>query len=150
MTGRTLIIGFFSLLAAFAGALWYFQTYAYYVDLPKQALVIGDQTYPVENWEGIEATSSPLKLRACLTLSDEVLEQITRDQEPSDGAIPLVAPNWFECFDARSIGADLEAGTATPFALASIDSPGIDAWLAVYADGRAYKWHQLKPEFTKR
>ena len=96
MTGRTLIVGFFTLLAVFAGTLWYFQTYAYYVDLPQQPVVIGEKSYPAETWEGIEATSSPLKLRACMTLTADVVAQITATHEPAEGATPLVAPGWFE------------------------------------------------------
>ena len=61
MKGRVLIVGFLVALAGFAGALWYFQTRAFYRDLPPQPLEIAGRTYPILEWRGIDATSSPLE-----------------------------------------------------------------------------------------
>ena len=150
MSGKRLIIGFALGLVLFTGALWYFQTYAFYRDLPEQPLIIGEKTYPLSDWQGIEATSSPLKLRACFTLSDETVATIAEQHSAGDGAEPLIAPSWFECFDAEMIGRALEAGKATAYALPDPGADGIIAWLAIFPDGRAYKWHQLHPRFANQ
>ncbi len=150
MSGKKLIIGFFVGLAIFTAGLWYFQTYAFYRELAQQPLVIGERTYPVAEWQGINATSSPLKLRACLKLSPETLSAISTEQSTGDGAEPLTAPGWFECFDAAMIGNALEAGGAAAYALPDPDADGIVAWLAIFPDGRAYKWHQLHPRFANQ
>ena len=150
MPGRPLIIAFLLGLVVFAGALWFFQTHAYYRDLPRQKLVIGGKTYPVADWTGTHATSSPLKLRACLTVAPETAAAVAADQPAARGAEPLVAPGWFECFDAKAITRDLEAGAARAYALGPTGAEGIDAWLALYPDGRAYKWHQLNPRYANQ
>ena len=90
----------------------------------------------------------PLKLRACILLAPDTIEAIRAEQAPSGGAEPLLAPGWFDCFDAAAIGRALEEGDATAYSLGPTGSDGIDAWLAMYPDGRAYKWHQLSPEFA--
>ena len=60
-----------------------------------------------------------------------------------EGAVPLNAPNWFGCFDAASIGEDLEEGQAFAFLSERNITYGIDRVVAVYDDGRAYAWHQI-------
>ena len=59
--------------------------------------------------------------------------------------MPLNAPTWFDCFDAEKIGDALETGEAIAF-LASRIAPQIDRVVAVFADGRAYAWHQVNPD----
>ena len=148
MSGRTLAIGFLLVTAVFGVALWYFQTYAFYRDLLEQPFEIGGEVYPVEGWEGIDATSSPLKRRVCLTLSEEVALAVSAAVPPTEGAEPLVAPGWFECFDAKAISRDLEAGRATAHALGESAFDGIDEWMALYPDGRAYLWRQVNPSYA--
>ncbi|MEM6308196.1 MAG: DUF6446 family protein, partial [Pseudomonadota bacterium] len=53
------------------------------------------------------------------------------------------APNWFDCFDASQIGADLEQGTATAFTGVRNYEYGIDRVVAIYPDGRGFIWHQI-------
>ena len=58
-------------------------------------------------------------------------------------ADPLVAPGWFECFDAERIAQDLGAGRARAI-LAEFNEPyGFDRIVASYPDGRAYQWRQI-------
>ena len=150
MSSRKLIVGFFVALALFAIALWYFQTYAFYRDLPRRDLTIAGQVYKVTEWRGTHASSSPLKLRVCLSVVPETAVAIAKAHEPGTGAEPLVAPGWFDCFDAAAIGADLEAGRALAYALGPTESDGIDAWLALYPDGRGFLWHQLNARFARQ
>lgn len=150
MRGRVLILGFLGGLACFVAALWYFQTYAFYEDLPRQDIRLGGQDYPVVEWQGTYATSSPLKLRACFTVSPETLAAMSAVETDAAAAEPLVAPSWFDCFDAGAIAADLKAGKATAFALGPTGADGIDGWMALYPDGRGYLWRQLHPRFANQ
>ena len=147
MRGRTLMIATGLGLAAFTAALWYFQTYAYYRDLPLDPDRLGAE-YPIETWRGIDASSSPLKLRVCLTVSEETAIRFRDDQFELAGGEPLVAPGWFDCFDAKAIARDLQSHQADLYSLGPSGFDGIDEMLALYPDGRGYIWRQLDPAFT--
>ena len=60
--------------------------------------------------------------------------------------MPTIAPYWFDCFDAKAIGAALEKGEARAFLSQKDIAPQIDRVVAVFPDGRAYAWHQVQPE----
>ncbi len=93
--------------------------------------------------EGIDGTSSPLRFRACFTTSIDQAT-LTEGFKVYDKAEPLNAPFWFSCFDAAKIGAALETGEAIAFLSKSDIAPEIDRVVAVFPDGRAYAWHQVK------
>lgn len=145
MKGRNLLIGGGVLLAIFTAGLWYTQFHAYYHELPPEDTVMGK--YPVVEWAGIDASSSPLKKRVCLRVSPEVTQQITDDEYELNGGEPLVAPGWFECFDARQIARDLESRQARLYMIGPSGSEGVDEFMALYADGRGYIWPQLQDRF---
>jgi hypothetical protein len=96
----------------------------------------------IAGFEGIDSESSPIRYRACFTtpmsnaMMTETFQTYTR-------AEPLVAPDWFACFDARALGADLESGAATAYLGEANIHYGIDRVIAVYDDGRAFAWHQI-------
>ena len=146
MPGRYLMIFAACVLAAFAAGLWYTQMYAFYEQLPPtDEITVADRTVPVSNFEGVDASTSPIKLRACMQVDPKSFNGL----EPAENAVPLVAPYWFECFDARAIGKAMEAGEATAYLAASEEFDGSERMIAVYSDGRAYMWRQLSPEFSK-
>ena len=150
MNGKTLIIAGLIFAAIFGAALWYFQTRGFYRELAKEPLVVGGTTYAVSEWKGIDASSSPIKRRLCLRLTAETATKIAAAQKPVKDAEPLTAPDWFDCFDARQIHKDLEAGLAKAFVAGPSTFKGVDDYIAVYPDGRAYVWRQLQPEFRGR
>ncbi len=138
LVGGTLLAG--------VGA-WYLTVYAYYDRLPAQDTVLltplgaaAAQDHPVTDFEGIDSDSSPIRYRACFTL-DADPAQFT----PYPDAAPLIAPNWFDCFDAHAIGAALEEGRATAILGQGHLEYGIDRVVAVFPDGRAFAWHQINP-----
>ncbi|MEM1160318.1 MAG: DUF6446 family protein [Pseudomonadota bacterium] len=147
MSGRGLMIGGLVVLVAFTTALWWFQTRAFYEEIPATAII---QTpagaIAVAGFSGIQASSSPLKLRACMTLDPADVSGL----EFASDAEPLVAPRWFECFDAKSLSRAIDAGRAAAYALGPTEADGIDRMLAVYPDGRAFLWHQLAPKFANQ
>jgi len=150
MNGRPLMIGFVAFVAIFSVALWWFQTRAFYTETDRQAVTVAGRTYPVTGWQGIDATSSPLKLRACFRLDPEAVARIADRLAPYPDATPLVAPGWFECFDAGALTRALEEGRATAWIAEAEEHEGADRVLAAYPDGRAYLWRQLTPEFAEQ
>lgn len=151
MNGK-IVGGGIVVIAALAGAAMYWlQIYAFYEPARfepgaeiRLTPIIGEipEVILAENVEGIDATSSPLRFRACFhtPLSQAMLTETYRVY---DEATPLVAPGWFDCFDAARIGRALETGEAIAFLSEPDISPGIDRVVAVFPDGNAYAWHQL-------
>jgi hypothetical protein len=134
-------------------AVYYLQEHAYYreVSFPAGSEILltpieSDSPEPIlaEGITGIDADSSPLRFRACFRtpLSHGMLTETYRAYE---GATPLNAPSWFDCFDAAAIGAALENGQALAFLSQSNIAPEVDRVVAVFADGRAFAWHQFRP-----
>jgi len=145
MSGKILVLGLL-VPAVLAGALMYYlQVYAYYTNLPDTTVLrvtteTGPQPLSLAEFEGIDATSSPLRFRACVTLANPAeLASATPATKPD----PLTAPAWFDCFDAAAIGAALRRGEATAWLSEHEIARGVDRIIAVFPDGRAYAWHQL-------
>ncbi|NKB29538.1 MAG: histidine kinase [Rhodobacteraceae bacterium] len=161
MTGKLVASGI--VLAALIGgaAMWYLQVYGYYreVALGQGGLKDGLTTIQLVDaageyvaldpkaFQGITSDSSPIRFRGCMTLDDP--EAAIAMAPPAKDAEPLVAPFWFDCFDAVAIGGDLEAGRATAIMAEENIEDGIDRVLAIYPDGRAFAWHQLNATFRK-
>ncbi|WP_410216890.1 DUF6446 family protein [Paracoccus sp. (in: a-proteobacteria)] len=141
------------LLAAVAagGGMWYAQEYGYYGRIDPQGAALdvttaaGMQPLALSGFEGIDADSSPLRWRACATAP-----AVPADALPFEGATPLVAPRWFDCFDAPRIGADIESGAARAVLSVADIHPDVDRVLAVYPDGRVYGWHQYNNKTPER
>jgi Family of unknown function (DUF6446) len=149
------VVGSFLVLTgAIAGlVMWYLQVYAFYDPVlfePGAEILLtpiegnGPEPILAENVQGIDATSSPLRFRACFTtpLSQAML---TETYLSYPGAVPLTAPSWFDCFDAAEIGEALERGEAVAFLSQAGVHSGVDRVVAVFGDGRAFAWHQLAP-----
>ena len=162
MNGK-IVGGFLVLSGLLAGiAIYWMQVYAFYEPVAFQpgneirlTPILGQvpEMIVANDVTGIDATSSPLRFRACFTtpLSQAML---TETYVVYDDAEPLVAPGWFDCFDAVKIGKALETGEAIAFlsekninsktdAAGALQPSGIDRVVAVLPDGRAYAWHQL-------
>jgi len=136
-------------------AMYWLQVYAFYepvtfVPGAEITLVPITGTVPeaivVADVQGIDATSSPLRFRACFTtpLTQAMLSETYRLY---DAPTPLTAPGWFDCFDAAEIGAALETGAALAFLSRADVAKGVDRVVAVFPDGRAFAWHQLNATF---
>jgi hypothetical protein len=146
MRGKPLMIGLLAFTAVFAAALVYFQFFAFYQRTTSfDGLAVAGAPVPVSDWEGIDAASSPLKLRGCFRTDPAAFAAA----EPAPDAEPLLPPFWFDCFDARALSQDLAAGAATAYAVARDAPEGFDLFVAVYPDGRAYLWRQLNARFTR-
>jgi len=97
MSGRTLMIGLIGFSLIFGAVLWYYQTRGWYEPVENlTSIVIDGQNVAVTDYQGIDAATSPLKLRGCFTMEPAVAPVAERPD-------PLIAPGWFDCFDAETI-----------------------------------------------
>jgi hypothetical protein len=144
MRGRTLALWFLGFTMLFAAALVYFQLFAFYHRQPDvSALGFGGHDIPVSGYDGIDASTSPLKLRGCFGVDPQVVAALP----VAPDATPLTAPFWFRCFDAGRLTEDLAAGRATAHLLARDEPDDFDVMIAAYPDGRGYLWRQLGEKY---
>lgn len=155
MSGK-IIGGGIVILALIAGmAIYYLQVYHYYDEVDASAeqvtlTLLEGPSEPIlaDNIEAIDASSSPIRYRACFT-TPMSLAMLTETYEPYEAAEPLVAPHWFDCFDAMEVGKALEEGEALAFLSAKNIADGVDRVVAVHEDGRGFVWHQVNEEIKK-
>lgn len=148
MNGK--IIGIVILLSAAlaGGALYYLQIYGFYEAVYEEEVqlvsVVTDQPEAIlfENFQAIDADSSPIRYRACFTTTLSI-PFLTESYVLVDDATPRNAPGWFDCFDAEAIAAELAAGTALTFLGQKNIDFGVDRIVAITDDGRGYIWHEL-------
>ncbi|MGJ8623301.1 MAG: DUF6446 family protein [Yoonia sp.] len=146
---RIIIVIMLLIGVAAGGLLYYQQVYAYYEevgysdDAVQLTAVATDMPEPlsVNDFEAIDATSSPLRYRACFQ-TDLALADLIQTYETVTFAEPRVAPRWFDCFDAGQIGTDLRGDVVAFMGVENIEY-GIDRIVAIYPDGRGYAWHQI-------
>ena len=118
VSGKVISGGILGITAAFGIGVYYAQVYGYYETLSQgevalTSIVSGAPTrIPVTEFQGIDADSSPIRYRACFKtpLSTAMLTETFTTLERSE---PRNAPEWFGCFDAAQIAADIDAGIAT-------------------------------------
>lgn len=157
MNGKYIGGGIVLIALAFGAGVYYAQEYGYYQTVsataPGAAITLAElggtlDPLDVAGYQGIDADSSPLRYRACFR-TDLSLPTATETFQVYDKPTPLIGPRWFDCFDAKRIGVDLEAGRAVAFLSQHDIHPGVDRVVAIYPDGQAYVWHQLNSEAEK-
>jgi len=150
MTGKILTLAIVICALVAGVAMYYLQVYAYYYDVEETgqdvaltSVVTGQpEVISSRDFVAINADSSPIRFRACFQ-TDDSMGLLSESYELFDDAVPLLAPKWFDCFDAEAIGQDLETGAAVAFMGARNFEYGIDRVVAIYPDGRGYMWHQI-------
>lgn len=151
MTGKILGIAILISALVAGAAMYYLQVYHFYdeveasgTDDVQMVSLVSGMPEPVlyDDFKAIDATSSPIRYRACFTTTMSTA-MLTETYELYDGPEPLTAPDWFDCFDAVALGAQLEDGTALAFLGQRDVQYGIDRIVAVADDGRGYVWHQI-------
>ncbi|MEM9844479.1 MAG: DUF6446 family protein [Pseudomonadota bacterium] len=134
------------------GALYYLQVYHFYAPVePRGAgdvmlTVAEGAPEPIEHsaFEAIDATSSPIRYRACFTTSVPV-ETLVARYAAYPRAEPRNAPGWFDCFDASAIAEALKNGSARAYLGEEHRVYGIDRVVAITEDGQGFVWHQINP-----
>ncbi len=150
--GKTAALALVASAILAGGGMYYAQEYAFYDRIADGQMgpltldtAAGPQPLTVTDADGIDSDSSPLRWRMCGTLTDA-----PADATPYDGATPLMAPGWFDCFDAAQIGADLTSGAARAYLSQANIRPDVDRILAIYPDGRVFGWHQYDEKNPER
>ncbi|MFN3144810.1 MAG: DUF6446 family protein [Paracoccaceae bacterium] len=154
MNGKVIAMFLIGTAAIGGAAMYWLQVHAFYervsadqVDILLTNVATGQpEPIPVSGLQAIDAGSSPLRFRACFTTAYST-PTLTETYVIKDDAVPLVAPGWFDCFDAAAIGAALEEGRAIAYLGQRDISDGVDRVVAVFDDGRAYAWHQLNETY---
>ena len=129
-------------------ALYYLQVYGFYQEVENGDVqlvsVVSNmpEQIPFDGLTAIDADSSPIRYRACFT-TDFSLPLLSETYVLADKATPRNAPKWFDCFDAATIGAALEEGTALAFIGQKNIAYGVDRIVAITDDGRGFVWHEL-------
>ncbi len=151
MNGK-IVGGFLVLTGLVAGiAMYWLQVYAFYdkaVFTPGAEIMLTSvesgrpEAILAEAVTGIDSDSSPIRFRACFH-TPMTQAMLTETYTIYPAPTPLLAPRWFDCFDAAAIGAALESGEAIAFLGQANIHPGVDRVVAVFADGRAFAWQQL-------
>lgn len=138
MSGRLFIGLFMGFTVLFAIGLWYFQTRGYLQEVTNvETVTIAGTEYPITEYRGIDANTSPLRMRGCFHISAPV----DAPQEPKP--TPLTTAGWFDCFDVETLTADLESGAARAVIAEFNQLDGFDRIVAIYPDGRAFQWRQM-------
>ncbi len=146
MNGKRFILLFLCSVVIFTVALFYFQNYAYYYTKDiRLNILLGKKRYEISDYQGIDSESSGLKLRECFVV--DMLDDI--DLSKYEKPTPLTAPFWFKCFNAERITKDLDDGNASAFLFQKEEFDGIDNVIAIYPDGRSYRWRQLNTKYMK-
>jgi len=147
MSGKLVALSIIVLTALFGVGMWYAQTRAWYDTVDAVDLTVTMPTgevvaLPHADLRGVDAESSPLRFRACFSLDAAGMTALA-GAAPHPDPEPLVAPAWFDCYDARTIGEALATGAAQAVMARHEIARGVDRVIAAFPDGRAYAWHQL-------
>ena len=148
MNARWLMGGTVMLALALGGLLYWSQVYAGFevTEGGEMTLVsyASGAAEPIEvaNLKTLDRINSPVAYRACFDMPLSI-PALTETYVAYEDPVPLIAPGWFDCFDAKAVGAALEAGEAFAFLSAENVVYGIDRVVAVMPDGRGVAWHQI-------
>ena len=133
------------------GFMYYLQVYAFYdkvvpngssdVVLTKQVDSIAEPI-AYSNFQGIDSKSSPIRYRDCFQSAKSPAELGTV-YKIIDDAVPLNAPSWFKCFNAKELGLKIEAGEAVSFLAIANIVYGIDRVVTILPDGLGYSWNRI-------
>ena len=113
MTGKFLTLILVLAAAIAGGSLYYLQVYAYYDEVTDAeaggvTLVANAIGKPIkivyDDFQAIDSDSSPLRFRACFSVTNS-LGMLTENFRVYEDPVPTVAPSWFDCFDAKALGA---------------------------------------------
>ena len=145
MTGRVAAILIVLAAVLGGGTMYYLQVYAYYERSQGGEVALtpleGERTaVPASDLAAIDASSSPLRYRACFS---QALDP--DDYAPYPAAEPTVGPGWFDCYDAGEATRAIETGEAAAVLGTADVTYGVDRVAALFADGRGMVWHQLNP-----
>lgn len=129
------------------GVIYYLQNFEHYKPVTGLTEIsIGGARFGVSDYDGLDHDGWPMRLRGCFKLSDP--EGALAAGRATARAEPFGAPDWFECWNAAEIDADLKAGRAKAV-IAETTGEGEftrERIVVVYPDGRAFQWRRLQKD----
>ena len=148
MNGK--IIGIAIMFSAFVAgvSLYYLQIYAFYdqvINDDVHLISVGfnvSESIQFENFEAIDAESSPIRYRACFT-TKLPLSELKKSYVTIKNVTPRNAPWWFDCFNSETIGMDLLNGEALSFLGQKNIEFGVDRIVSINKQGQGFVWHEL-------
>lgn len=148
--GRTLITALLGLAVIAGAGLWWLQNYAYYnrLSAPAEEITLVSrvtglpEAVPYADFRAIDSVAAPIGFRSCFMLRLG-RDDVAASYEPYADADPLIAPAWFDCYDAGLLGEALESGAATAWLGRRDVVWGFDRVIALFPDGRAFGWNQV-------
>ncbi len=152
MRGRVLGIVIIVSAAVAGIGVWYLQVHAYYEEIVAPEILLTSaatgrpERIPAESVSAIDANSSPLRYRACFTVPYSQA-MLVENYVAYEGAVPLNAPGWFDCFNAATLAVALGNGRAIAYLGEANIHEGVDRVVAVFENGQAFSWHQLSEEY---
>lgn len=148
MIARILIVAIALTAVVAGGAMYYFQVYGFYERVAAGEVRLtpldgnAPQVIDISGFSAIDSTSAPVRYRACFQAA-EGLAALVEAYAPHPAPEPLTGPSWFDCYDARAVGAALETGAMVAFMGQEDIRYGIDRVVAVDDAGRGVVWHQI-------
>ncbi|MEM9724637.1 MAG: DUF6446 family protein [Pseudomonadota bacterium] len=143
-SGAWVVLAIAGVAAIGGAAIFYLQNFDHYRPVAGLTEIeIGGAPFAVSDYDGLDHEGWPLRLRGCFMLADPAAAMAAGQRV--EGAEPFSAPDWFECWDAARIDADLKAGRAQAV-IAETSGSGEFAQqriVVIYADGRGYQWRRL-------
>ena len=143
---RSVIVAMVLFALGLGALLYYLQVYGYYTEIAAPAeitLVTAEgetEAIAFRNFRGIDSDTSPIRYRACF---DTDLGGADLSAYQAYTAEPLVAPSWFDCFDAKALGAAMEAGEMTVLLSQKEVTYGVDRVVGIMPDGRGFAWNKI-------
>ncbi|AHM05672.1 Pyruvate carboxylase [Roseibacterium elongatum DSM 19469] len=146
--GKWVVLGLLAVAVLAGAGLWYAQTRAWYAPVDRADITFSapDGTAMARDllrFEGIDASTSPLRYRACFEMPGAEVAPLIAAGMIYEAPEPLIAPGWFDCYDAETIARALENDEATAILGARNIATGVDRVIALFPDGRGFAWHQL-------
>ena len=140
MNGKILKSALIASALAIGAGIWYSSTVGSYDAVTNiNEVQVGETDWAVTNYRGIDGSSSPLKLRGCFDFE----LPYAYDPTHAAAATPLVAPRWFDCFDAVQLQEDIRSGEASVLISNENEPFGFTTYIAHYPDARGYLWRQI-------
>lgn len=158
MSGRLVAGGLVGAALLIGALLWWAQNWAWYRDVEGvDNVLIGDLALPVTEYRGVDADSSPIRMRGCFAYDPADLDaaraaaaKLTEAFRAAGArATPLTSPARLDCFDAAAIGAAIEAGEAEVLVASREEAEGVDRIVALWPDGRGVTWRQLNETWAE-
>jgi hypothetical protein len=133
MSGKITVIIILGASLSFGIVFFYFQSFAYYQEFSGVAKIeVQDREIGVEDYLGIKASTSALKMRSCFVVKPAAFRNLPLAENPQ----PLKAPFWFDCFNSKDLQEAIDDDRAKAYVAQENEADGIDRLVVIFPNGR--------------